>query len=35
MRPDLTDAQVEMEAIKILSKSEDDPDDDGCLYCGS
>jgi hypothetical protein len=35
MRPDLTDAQVEIEAIKIINKTDDDTDDDGCLYCGS
>ena len=35
MRPDLTDAQVEIEAIKIINKSEEESEEDGCLYCGS
>ena len=34
MHPDWTDAQIEMEAIRTSSATDEDDDDD-CLYCGS
>ena len=34
--PTWTDAQIEMEAIKINNNANSiDDDDEGCLYCGS
>lgn len=34
--PTWTDAQIEMEAIRIYNESNTiDDDDEGCLYCGS
>jgi hypothetical protein len=34
--PDWTDAQIEMEAIKINNEAHSiEDDDEGCLYCGS
>lgn len=32
--PEWTDAQIEMEAIKVAN-GENEDDDEGCLYCGS
>lgn len=33
--PEWTDAQVEMEAVKINSSNSIEDDDETCLYCGS
>lgn len=33
MHPEWSDAQIEMEAVRVSNSSEDE--EEGCLYCGS
>jgi hypothetical protein len=33
MHPEWSDAQIEMEAVRVSSNTEEE--DEGCLYCGS